>query len=101
MQVVHQCMTTVGWTPIVIASHTRENVKYTVHCNPWGRASEYICECPSYVMRGHCRHQAEAQEKLCSWLELVGPEKQRPEQRKLGQCPRCGGPTLRQVIDEG
>jgi hypothetical protein len=100
MKIVHQCASTVGWTPVNIASGSDQKRAYVVHCNPWNRVDEYICECKGYINRGHCKHQAQADSKLCKWHGLLGPEEQTEVQAQIGQCPRCGGPTFRQVHED-
>jgi hypothetical protein len=100
MKVIHQCQSTIGWQPVPVRSHTNDQKVYVVHVNPWGRIHESICECPGYVNRGRCRHQQEAAEQLCGWHELIGPEEQDEVQRRVGQCPRCGDQTIRQVHED-
>lgn len=90
---VQQCRALSGWQPIIVHSHTDKDRRYIVHVNPWGKVSEFICECAGYVYRGTCRHQKEALEHICFWSESEGPEAQTHAQKTRMICPRCGGRT--------
>jgi hypothetical protein len=98
---VQTCRTNEGWIPILVPSSTQK-IDYTVLVCPWGLSRENICECQGYMYTGHCRHQKIADDKLCRWQELYGPEKQEEAQRKMMTCPRCGGQTkwTMEVIDD-
>lgn len=98
--IFQQCQSTVGWQPASIPSSSQEGKAYVVHVNPWKNDDEHICECPGYVYHGKCRHQKEAADKICGWHQLVSPEEQDADQWRIGLCPRCGGPTLRQVVED-
>jgi len=99
MKVVHQCQTTIGWQAVPVRSSDGSRT-YTVHVNPWKNVDENLCECKAYMYHGKCRHQKLAFDKVCGWHGIVGPEQQTHDQRKIGICPRCLGPTIRQVYDE-
>ena len=89
------------------------NDPYKVLVPPWdsgerdyrGKLVEVICECESYLRRGYCRHQEEAQNAACVWSEngnegdAFGPAIQTPEQARDHICPSCGGPT-RTIIED-
>lgn len=83
-----------------VASGSKKDTVYTVHVNPWGRVKENICECAGYQYRGQCKHQDIAQRHTCGWNELFNEEIQTKDQRITGICPKCGGPTIRQVYED-
>ncbi len=100
MKAFQICMTTVGWQPVPIRSHSEQGRIYTVHVNPWRNDDESICECPGYIHRGKCSHQKEAAATICRWHQLINTDiPQTKEQKRIGQCPKCGGPTLKQCAD--
>ncbi len=100
MFIVHQCQSTICWNPVRVASGSKVDMVYTVHVNPWGRVKENICECPGYQYRGQCKHQEIAQRRTCGWHELFSEEVQTKDQRITGVCPKCAGPTIRQVFED-
>lgn len=65
---------------------------YLVLVNPWGSDSENICCCIGYNMRGTCRHQKEATEKVCRW-----DSRRAAPQLKRGVCPLCQGRTKTEI----
>lgn len=89
-----------GWFPVPVASSSSPEVQYVVHVNPWGPASENVCECKAYIFRGHCRHQDIASESLCAWQEGISKEVQTDMQRNMMQCPRCGKATRYEMVAE-
>lgn len=86
---VRECSTTEEWQEVKVPSATEEGKFYVVTLPPWERTlDETICECPSFVNRGYCRHQREALAMACSWNELDG--------KPMGnenECPECGAPV--------
>lgn len=83
------------------------NDPYKVLVPPWdhderdyrGKLVEVICECESYLRRGYCRHQEEAQGMACDWTEGRPDIAQSREERENHICPNCGGPT-RTIIED-
>lgn len=91
---VQQCRSLEGWMPIEIPSRTDPDLKYVVHTNPWGTASENICQCKSYLYRGRCAHQEFAHAEICGWNQAFSYEQQTDAQKKEMECPRCFGATM-------
>jgi hypothetical protein len=81
------------WNVITVPSNSERDKHYEVLIMDAANSDDIICECPSYLYRGHCRHQVEAVNKLCLWVASMGPEEQTKEQYKNEICPRCVGPT--------
>ncbi len=86
---VQECRSLEGWMPVIVASASNPDKKYTVLVNPWGDPEDNVCECRGFQYRGSCRHLKEAVEEVCGWNETEGTEQQTPEQRKAMICPRC------------
>jgi hypothetical protein len=80
-----------GWQPVPVPSSSTDQ-SYTVLVNPWGLAEENICECKGYGFRGTCRHQKEALDRLCAWVE-GDADHQTTHERTQMICPKCGGRT--------
>lgn len=95
------CKSNEGWIPINVASDSRP-IDWVVMVCPWNHPRENICECPGYLYRGTCKHQVIADNAICRWTELEGPEEQSEEQRKIKKCPRCGELTSwhLEVVDD-
>lgn len=99
MRLIQECKSSDGIHEVEIPSASDPDVLYLVLINPWDRnASEVVCECPSYIHRGYCHHQAEAFATVCRWVSTSG-KAQTAEQAAKKICPECGGPT-RIVIDD-
>lgn len=110
------CRSNDGWVPVQVASESIQGLDYTVLVCPWDVVNECICECPGYIVHGHCKHQVIAFNSLCRWDSLtgtvrapigqepvaVGPDAQTPAMRKNKVCPACGGRTKYEleVVDE-
>lgn len=91
-----QCRTLDGWYPLQVRSESDPNIHYSVHVNPWANRSEqHVCECKSYLYRGYCKHQKEAQIQHCGWNEIEGPEEKltNHDGSVILECPRCAGPA--------
>jgi len=86
------CRSTEGWQPIEVPSSSSDKT-YIVLVNPWGEMSANICSCESYTFRGHCRHQGEAQDKLCGWNSKESKELKiiYSKDAIFTSCPKCGG----------
>lgn len=87
------CHSLLGWYPVSVESKSERGAWYNVWTSPWNPPDEYICECEGYGFRGHCSHQEKAEERVCRWSSLTGPEEQTKEQRQGKVCPRCYGPA--------
>lgn len=75
-----------------IESHTNPDLVYEVIVLDPFNPDEAICECEGYKFRGHCPHQQEAFDQLCSWkTDPLKP--QTPAQRRHHICPLCGSQT--------
>src|SRR5947207_11630292 len=98
LQQMQHCASLEPWLELWIPSNTTPGKKYRCLIpypeDTWD-SEEVICECPGFLYRGRCRHQAEAYAMLCRWTERKGPEIQTPEQERDRICPRCLGPTER------
>ena len=99
IELLQECVTNEGYTPIEVASSSNPHRHYIVLCAPWLHQREYICECEGYQYRHQCRHQMEAAVEFCGWTQLDGPEEQDVEQAKNKICPRCERPT-KYVMEE-
>lgn len=89
-----ECESLHGWLEVEVPSSDPEAAPYLVLLPPWDRvAEECSCSCQSYEFRGHCRHQVEALNSVCSWEEKTSDTKQTFEQTAMQVCPDCGGPT--------
>ena len=82
------CRQREGWQPVEILS-SKGDKTYLVLVNPWGATEENICCCESYNYRGHCRHQQQAQDNICTWDSRFSDRQMGP----YDSCPHCGGPT--------
>lgn len=93
--ITQYCVSIEPWFEIPVRSLTEPDQVYRVLV-PWpdDQADDLICECKSFLYRGHCRHQQEAFDSLCRWVSNEGPEEQTPEQHREHVCPRCGAPTI-------
>lgn len=79
-------------TEKVVYSATLSGKTYTVVVQDPSDPSEAICECEAYNFRGQCRHQKEACDQVCLWIEGEQPPQTKTE-REAEMCPRCWGPT--------
>lgn len=67
--------------------------------NPYVSKVEFVCDCPGFQYRGHCRHQQEALGHICWWPMVRGEIDQTDEERKSKTCPVCTGPTKWEMVD--
>lgn len=72
---------------------------HLVLVNPYVPKAEFVCDCKGYEMRGTCRHQKEALNKVCWWPMVRGEIEQSPEQTRINECPHCYGPTRLEVVN--
>jgi hypothetical protein len=98
---VQTCVSAHPWFEMSIPSKTEAGKSYRVLV-PWpdDGVEDLTCECQGFIFRGRCHHQDEAFEQLCRWSSETGPEEQTKEQAKSRTCPRCGGPTTRDLFYE-
>lgn len=90
-----QCVSAEPWFEIQVPSVSEEGKVYRVLVAwPDNEADDLLCECKSFIYRGHCSHQIIAFKTLCRWRSEEGPEEQTMEQRRKHICPRCGDETI-------
>lgn len=89
---VQQCLNSGEWTSYPVRSSSDPSRVYNVLITDPLVPDEAICECESFVFRGHCKHQRIALAMVCGWHE-GSAEIQTDDQRKNKVCPRCAGDT--------
>jgi len=98
---VQTCVSAEPWFEMRVESASEPGKSYRVLVAwPDDQAEDLICECPGWMFRNECRHQAIAFEALCRWSSETGPEEQTKAQKRSHTCPRCGGPTKRDLFYE-
>lgn len=96
---VQMCQSTFGWSPVRIESASKPGQLHLVLVNPYVTKREFVCDCIGFEMRGTCRHQVEALDKVCWWPMVHGDIEQTPAQELTRECPHCFGPTRYEMVD--
>lgn len=98
---IQRCISTDPYFEQLIPSESQRNLVYEVRSVwPDDPAEDYTCSCPAFKYTGRCKHQGIAWADRCLWSEEEdGVEKQNVDQRINFLCPRCGSPTIKDVID--
>jgi hypothetical protein len=95
---VQRCLTTVGWSPVRVASSSG-GPNHMVTVSPFVTVKEFVCDCKGFEYRGYCSHQKKALESVCWWPLGQWKEDQTDTQRHDKICPHCGGPTHWEMVD--
>jgi hypothetical protein len=96
---VQMCQTAIGWSPVQVDSVSHPGQLHMVLVAPTVTKREFVCDCKGFEMRGQCRHQVEALNKVCWWPLVRGHLEQTPAQARVNECPHCFGPTITVMKD--